>query len=175
MTEQPNETPEVATDEVAPTVPAEQYNTLLQAYADADNQIKRLEKSRQEAVRYAVQSFARDLLDVADSLEQAMAFAQNPDASRESLQGGLDTMQRCLLQVFERHGISAIRPAGEPFDPYLHEAVAQVPVTDAAQANSVLHVMQVGYKLDDRLLRIGLGLGYNAPHRAGHCCTNVCG
>ncbi len=153
MTEQ-NQDDTVLPEDAAPqTVSAEQYNTLLQAYADADNQIKRLEKARQEAARYAVQSFARDLLDVADSLEQAMAFAQTPDASAESMQTGLDTMQRCLRQVFERHGISAIRPQGVAFDPYLHEAVAQLPVEDATQVNTVLHVMQVGYKLEERLLR----------------------
>ena len=122
----------------------EKYERLLSAYAEADNRSKRAEKERAEALRYAVQTFARDLTEVLDAVDQAVAAA-TPE--------GIEAVQRLFEGVCRRHGLTPVRPVDELFDPYRHEAVAQEPATDPLRAGYVVRVLQTGYALHDRLLR----------------------
>ena len=110
---------------------------------------------RADAARYAIADFARDMTEVADAL--ARALDSLPDPVRESegtaaLRKGLDLTRRKLDAAFERHGLARIDPAGERFDPSLHEAISEMDAGDAAPG-TVVQVFQVGYRLHDRLLR----------------------
>ena len=129
---------------------------LLRMGAELDNTRKRAE--RQDASRYAVANFSRDMLEVSDNLRRALATLKEEERagvtdSVASLIEGVEMTDRLLAAIFERHGIREITPKpGERFDPNLHEAMFEVP--DSGQpAGTVVHVLEAGYKIGERLLR----------------------
>ena len=128
---------------------------LLRAVAETENLRKRAAREREEAARYAISGFARDVLGVADDMARALGALPEsvrgaPDA--KALVEGLDLTRRNLGAALERHGIARIDPAGEPFDPNLHEAMFEVDAPGAAPG-SVVQVVEAGYRIHDRLLR----------------------
>ncbi len=136
---------------------AELKEKLLRAMADMDNLRKRLEREKEEAVKYAAAQFARDMLSVSDNLSRALE-AVPPEKREEgseflkNLIEGVEMTLKELLNTFERHNIRRIRPMGEKFDPNFHEAMFEVTDTDA-ETGTVVHVMQDGYTHHDRVLR----------------------
>mgnify|MGYP003626157207 CR=1 FL=1 len=131
---------------------------LLRMGAELDNTRKRAERERQDASRYAVANFSRDMLEVSDNLRRALATLKEEERagvtdSVASLIEGVEMTDRLLAAIFERHGIREITPKpGERFDPNLHEAMFEVP--DSGQpAGTVVHVLEAGYKIGERLLR----------------------
>ncbi len=131
----------------------------LRALAEADNARKRAERDAANARDYAIERFASDLLGVADNLSRALESvpeterASAPDTMR-NLMAGVELTERELLKTFERHGLRAIHPKGEPFDPNRHQAVAQFP--SDIPAGRVAEVMQTGYLLGERVLRAAM-------------------
>lgn len=130
---------------------------LLRAVAETENVRRRAERQVDDAAKYAVTNFARDLISVLENLYRAgetispEALDDNP--LLKNISEGVEMTKKELLTVFERHGIKRIDPTiGEMFDHNLHQAVAQVPGTGNA-AGSIVHVMQAGYIIKDRLLR----------------------
>lgn len=137
---------------------AELKDKLLRAMAEAENIRRRLERERADIARYAAAGFARDMLTVADNLHRAIESisaeerAAASDAVRAAVEG-VEVTERSLLSTFERHGIRVIRPLpGEKFDANLHEAMFEVPGAEHA-AGTVVHVVEDGYMMGDRLLR----------------------
>jgi molecular chaperone GrpE len=128
----------------------QQRDQVLRAAAEMDNVRKRAARDVEQAQRYALERFAQELLAVADSLEMASVTAANADA--QTLAAGQEATLRLLKSAFARFAINVIDPAGEPFDPERHEAMAMQP-SDTAEPNSVLQVVQRGYELNGRLLR----------------------
>ena len=127
-------------------------DSLARAQAELANVLKRHEREREAARLYRVEPLARSLLELADAMEEAQqAMAQEEDVP-ESLREGQALTLRSLLQAFAQYEIRAIDPAGEPFDPNLHEAVAAQPTAEAPPGR-VLEVLRKGYRLHDRLLR----------------------
>jgi len=130
--------------------------TALRAMADAENMRKRAEREIAEREKYAVGNFAKALLAVADNLRRALdtvsAEARAADPHLARLAEGVELTERELLSVFERNGVAKIDAAGKPFDPALHQAVAQVEAPDKAPG-SVVQVFQPGYTIHGRLLR----------------------
>lgn len=122
---------------------------FLRSRADFENFRRRMEKEKVEFRRHAVADTLRDLLPVVDNFERALSVST---ASVEDFRTGIEMIARQLSDVLERAGLQAIDPAGEPFDPLFHEAIARVE-TDEAEPNSVFDVMQKGYMLHERLLR----------------------
>lgn len=116
------------------------------ANADSYNAQKRMESETEKAKRFALQKFAKDLLDVVDNLERAIASAGENTALVE----GILLTHKSLLDILARHGVSAIDPVGEKFNPEHHEAVG---IDPNAAADTVGVVLQKGYLLHDRLLR----------------------
>lgn len=116
------------------------------ANADSYNAQKRMESETEKAKRFALQKFAKDLLDVVDNLERAIASAGENAAIVE----GIQLTHKSLLDILSRHGVSAIDPVGEKFNPEHHEAVG---IDPNAAADTVGVVLQKGYLLHDRLLR----------------------
>jgi molecular chaperone GrpE len=121
---------------------------LLRTRADMDNMQKRAERDMERARRYQHEALMRDLLPVIDGLEQGLDNAGEDDASRE----GLELTHRLLLKTLQDHGLEVLDPVGERFDPQWHEAMSMQPSEDA-DPDTVVMVLQKGYRLDDRLLR----------------------
>ena len=122
---------------------------FLRSRADFENFRRRMEKEKVEFRRHAVADTLRDLLPVLDNFERALSVSA---ASVEDFRTGIEMIARQFADVLERTGLQTIDPAGEPFDPLFHEAIARVE-TDEAVPNSVFDVMQKGYMLNERLLR----------------------
>lgn len=133
---------------------------LLRAAAELDNIRKRAARDVEQAQRYALERFAQELLAVADSLELAAASAGKADAA--SLAAGQAATLRLLTSAFGKFAILPIDPAGAPFDPEKHEAMAMQP-SDTAEPGSVLQVVQRGYELNGRLLRPARVIVARAP------------
>ena len=128
---------------------------VLYAQAETQNVRRRLEKDAQDARAYAATSFARDILSVADNLSRALDVipqAMREDDASKPLVVGLEATQRELMAVFERNGITRIAAVGLPLDPNQHQAMIEIPSTDA-EPGTVIPEMPAGYMIKDRLLR----------------------
>ena len=143
---------------------------LLRAVAEADNTRKRAEKEVRDARDYSVSSFAKDMLDISDSLSRAVtavdesALATVPDSVRNLVEGVAMT-ERALLTKMERHGVRKVDPEpGDHFDPHKHQAVAQIPSDYAA--GTIAAVMQTGFVIGERTLRAAM-VAVSAGQAAG--------
>jgi molecular chaperone GrpE len=132
---------------------------LLRALAETENVRRRLEQQAEERGRYAVSGFAKDMLSVADNLRRALdsipADKLAADDLAKKLAEGVELTERTLIVALERFGIKRVAAMGQKFDPHLHQAMMEVE-TDQAPAGTVVHEMQAGYTIHDRLLRPAL-------------------
>ncbi len=133
---------------------------ILRLAAEVENTRRRGEREKQDASRYAIASFARDLVNVADIFDRALQTlpADGAEASREALSGfaaGVRMTERSLVAALERHGVKKIDPRGEKFDPNLHQAVAQAPAA-GVPAGYVAETAQTGFIIGDRVLRAAM-------------------
>ncbi|WP_299326227.1 nucleotide exchange factor GrpE [uncultured Helicobacter sp.] len=119
----------------------------MRAYADFENVKKRLEREKNQALEYAYEKIAKDLLPILDALDNAKAAAKEHSAILE----GIALVQDNFLKILSRHGVEAIDTSGE-FDPNLHECIMQVAKPEA-QDGHIAQVMQQGYKYKERTLR----------------------
>lgn len=119
----------------------------MRAYADFENVKKRLERDKNQALEYAYEKIAKDLLPILDALDNAKAAAKEHSAILE----GIALVQDNFLKILSRHGVEAIDTSGE-FDPNLHECIMQVAKPEA-QDGQIAQVMQQGYKYKERTLR----------------------
>ncbi len=127
----------------------------MRALADAENTRRRALKDRDDASKYAVSSFAKDLLDFSDNFHRALAAIPaetHDDPKIASIISGLEAMDANLLKTFEKHGIKKIEPLDETFNPNFHEVMFEA-VTPGKPAGIVIQVVEAGYVLNDRLLR----------------------
>ena len=135
---------------------ADANDKMLRAVAEADNTRKRLEKERQDTAKFAIASFARDLLGVADNLRRALVAItpeqRENNAELKNIAIGVEATERALLALFEKNGIRRIDPLGQVFDPNLHEVLFENEIP-GKPAGTVVQVVEVGYTLHDRLLR----------------------
>ena len=134
---------------------ADTKDRLLRALAETENVRRRAQREREEASKYAVAGFAKELLSVADNLRRALDSLPEAEARDErtrSLLAGVEATERELLGVFERHGIRRIDPKSERFDHNLHEAVFEAERPGQSHG-TIIQVLQPGYVLHDRLLR----------------------
>lgn len=116
------------------------------ANAEAYNAQKRMEQEADKSKKFALQKFAKELLEVVDNLERAIENGQEDDAVTE----GVKLTHKALLNVLNKNGIEVIDPKGEDFNADFHEAVG---IDTEAAANTVGEVLQKGYSLNGRLLR----------------------
>lgn len=142
---------------------AELNDRILRLAAELENTRRRAEREKADAGRYAIASFARDLLTVADNFERALHAAgvsgeDIPEGRSDAFKGlveGIKMTEKELLGALERHGVVRIHPKGEKFDPNLHQAVAQIPGGDIP-AGHVVDVAQPGFKIGERVLRAAM-------------------
>jgi molecular chaperone GrpE len=133
---------------------ADLKDAYARALADAENTRKRADRDRREAETYGGSRLARDLLPIYDNLERALR-QDGEEASEfdKALLEGVELTMRELLKVFEKHGITPIRPElGDKFDPQSHEAMFEAPVPNTSSGD-IIQVSATGFMLHDRLLR----------------------
>ncbi len=130
---------------------AEQKDRMLRAMAEADNVRRRAQRDAEERVRYANEGLVRDLIPVLDNLDRALASARGA-AGADGVVAGVELIQRELLRVLERAGVTRYSAVGQPFDPTRHEAIARVVSLDAAP-DTVVSETAPGYLLQGRVLR----------------------
>jgi molecular chaperone GrpE len=129
----------------------EHHEAWLRARAEADNIRKRTQVELANAYKYAVESMATELLPVKDSLEATLAADA---AALESLRSGVDLTLKQLNTAFDKVNLKEINPVGEKFDPHQHQAISMLP--SEREPNTVINVLQKGYKLHDRVIRPAL-------------------
>lgn len=140
----------------------ENWDLLLRAKAEADNTRKRSERDVAQARKYALESIARELLPIQDSLTMGVAELEKDAASLETAREGMQLIARMLDKLMDQFSIQAIDPAGEPFDPEAHQAMSMQETSEQAP-NTVLQVLQKGYRLNDRVLRPAMVIVARAP------------
>jgi molecular chaperone GrpE len=130
----------------------EQKDQTLRALAEAENARRRAQEDVAKARKFSIEAFAEGLVPVKDSLEAALALAeQTADNWRE----GVDTTLKQLTSAFERNLLKEIAPVqGDKFDPNWHQAISSAPA--GQPANTVLQLLQKGYAIADRVLRPAL-------------------
>ncbi len=136
---------------------AELKDQRLRALAELENTRRRGEREKADASLYAVTRFARDMLAVADNFARALAACpvdkrEAADPQVKAVIEGIEVTERQLLATLENHGVKPIDTSEGKFDPNLHQAVAEVP-GEGKPPGAIVHVVQSGYKIGERLLR----------------------
>ncbi len=127
-------------------------NDYIRLYAEMDNMKKRVQQESEKTIKFAVSSFAKELLGVADNLERAIAaMANNREVCTELLEG-VELTQNELTKVFEKFGIKRFNHKGEKFDPNFERVVQEIE-DEKAQSGTILTELQAGYTIHDRILR----------------------
>lgn len=150
---------------------ADLKDRLLRTMAEMENVRRRADREREEARKYAVTAFARDMLAVGDNMNRAIqsigadARAAADDTIKTLIEG-VEMTEREMLNVFERHGITKIEPKGEKFDPNFHQAMFEVENPEVA-AGTVVEVVAPGYVIGERVLRPAMvGVSKGGPKAA---------
>ena len=157
---------------------AEQKDHLLRALAETENVRRRGQREREDALKYAVSGFAKELLSVADNLRRALDSLPESEVRDERTRGllaGVAATERELLSVFERHGIQRIDPDGERFDHNLHQAIFEAE-RPGKTSGTIIEVVQPGYVLHDRLLRpamVGVAKENRGPGEPAESASTV--
>jgi len=131
----------------------EAEDKYLRTHADFENIKKRLEKEKYQAIDYASEKFAKDLLSTIDTLEMALSSANSDTDASEligKLKEGVELTIKNVMTTFEKHDISVVET--EEFDPQVHNAVMQVE-SENHESGQIVQVMQKGYMYKERLLR----------------------
>ncbi|KAL9836677.1 grpE protein homolog 2, mitochondrial isoform 2-T2 [Geothlypis trichas] len=144
----------------------EQVRDLTERYrralADSENVRRRTQKFVEDAKLFGIQSFCRDLVEVADILEKTAESAagcaeerSDPNPTLQKIYEGLALIEAKLQSVFAKHGLQKMNPVGGRYDPYDHEIICHVPA-EGMQPGTVALVTQDGYKLHGRTIRHAL-------------------
>lgn len=142
----------VAEQKPEPTPSNQQQEQWLRMRADFENTKKRLERDKQEAIKFANEKLLIEILSIVDNFDRAMAsLSEGHDP--EKVKKGLQIAQEELHQVLERHGVQVVKTLGEAFDPKVHEAVAVVPASGDVKEGVIVDEIQRGYLLNGRLIR----------------------
>ena len=136
----------------AKTREAEEHrDRYLRAAAEFDNARKRAAREREEYTRYANESLLRELLPVLDNFERALQAARGEPVAA-AVTAGVELIQRELLRVLEKFGVTSFTSVGQPFDPERHEAIARVPALGRPEG-TVMDETARGYLFNGRVLR----------------------
>jgi molecular chaperone GrpE len=128
----------------------ENWDLYLRALAELENVRKRTKKDVENAHKFALERFSRELLAVRDSIE--MGLTADESTNIEKFIEGNKASLKILSTTMQQFGIEEINPLGEPFDPEYHEAIS-MQSSDKVEPGSVITVIQKGYLLNGRLLR----------------------
>ena len=133
----------------------EMEDKFLRVSAELANIVQRNRNERELIQKYRSQDLGKKLLPVIDNLERAIA-AEVTDEQSISLKKGVEMVLESLNVALKEEGIEEIPAKGEQFDPNVHQAVQIVPVSEGVEADTIVEVLQKGYKLQDRVLRASM-------------------
>ncbi|STZ07478.1 HSP-70 cofactor [Moraxella caprae] len=139
----------IATIETLEAEVADAKEAQARANAESYNAQRRMEQETEKAKKFALQKFAKELLDVVDNLERGLEASEKVGAD-ESVLEGLRLTHKSLLGTLEKNGVVAVGEVGEAFNPDLHEAVGVFP---DAEKDTIGQVLQKGYTLNERSIR----------------------
>ena len=121
--------------------------------AEMDNYRKRMEREKDNLVKYGNEKVLRDLLEVVDNFERTIGMLKgDQDQKVKNLVIGLDMIQKQFLDTMGKHGLTPIMSVGKEFDPNFHEAIAQE-YAEGKKPNEVIKEFQKGYTLNGRVMR----------------------
>jgi len=130
---------------------AANYDKFVRERADLENYRKRVQREKEEILKYGNENFVLEVLPALDNLERAIEHAS--DESVTAILEGVKITLNMLLGALKKHGVTPLDSApGTAFDPALHQAMAQVPTAEQAP-NTVVQEYQKGYLINERLLR----------------------
>src|SRR5437588_6452522 len=152
--------PEEGSVEALTKEAAEARDKMLRTLAEMENLRKRTTREVADARAYGISGFARDILDIADNLQRALdavpAEARAAaDPGLKALIEGVELTERSLLNALEKNGVRKFDPAGEKFDPNVHQAMYEVP-DPSVPPGTIAQVIQSGYMIGERVLRPAL-------------------
>jgi molecular chaperone GrpE len=124
----------------------------LRLLAEAENTRKRLQKEKQDMMRFAIENVIAEFLTPMDNLENALKFTQNMSQETLNWARGFEMILGQFKDILNNHGISSFHSEGSPFDPHMHEAV-EIEETDSCEEGTVLHEYMKGYKSGHRTIR----------------------
>jgi molecular chaperone GrpE len=130
----------------------ENWDKAVRAQAEMENLKRRTQKDLENAHKYGLEKFSKELLSVIDSLELGIQASTSDNPEVVSLREGSELTIKQFETVFAKFNIEALDPTGETFNPELHQAMTMQPSADVAP-NTVLNVFQKGYNLNGRLIR----------------------
>lgn len=145
---------------------------MLRIAAEFENYKKRVRKEQSESETKVREAVLRDMLEVIDNLERAVAASASTDV--KALQQGVQLVLRLFGNKLERYDVKPFEAKGQPFDPRLHDAISQVP-TSEVPPGSVVSEVQRGYRIADRLLRPAMVAVAVAPPAPAGGSTNGSG
>lgn len=136
------------------------HNDYMMVRADMDNLRKRTQRDIKRAREFAIEGFAKDLLNVADNMDRALDAmrqsnsddAEEPSPALKAMVEGVEMIQSVLGSTLDKHGVERLESLDQPFDPNHHQAMMQV-VNEDVDPDTVVQEMQPGYLLNGRLLR----------------------
>jgi molecular chaperone GrpE len=140
----------------------ENWDKAVRTMAEMENLKKRTQKDLEDAHKYALTSFARELLPVLDSLELGLQAATGETEDVKKFREGSELTIKQFEAVFSKFNVIEINPVGEPFNADQHQAMVMQEATDVAP-NTVVNVFQKGYLLNGRLLRPALVVVAKGP------------
>ncbi len=133
-----------------------QLNLLNDKYlrlaAEYDNYRKRTLREKAELIKTAGENILVDILPVMDDFERALEHIDSA-TDIEALKEGVELIYKRFKDFLKQKGVEEIEALGQPLDTDLHEAVQQVPAQDESQKGKIVHVVQKGYKLNDKVIR----------------------
>ena len=129
----------------------------LRAEADLQNLRTRSRREAEDARNYAIQRFARDVVEAAENLRRGLDALPPPAADEPELlaklRGGFEGVERSFLGILERHGVARSDPQGAPFDPELHQSMAEQPAPEGTAPGTVVQAWTPAWTLNGRLLK----------------------
>lgn len=130
----------------------ENWDLALRAKAEVENIRRRTAIDVENAHKYSIERFAKEMLHIVDSLESGIASIDHGENSLKAIHEGLELTYKLLLDSLEKFGIKSVDPIGQNFDPKQHEALTVVESSEAAP-NTIVNVIQKGFIQHDRVLR----------------------
>ena len=125
---------------------------FLRAHAEMDNMKKRMQREKQDIVKFATERLLRDFLLVYDAVEKSISMALDLHPDDENFIQGLRMTEKLMLETLKKNHVEPIETENMPFDPNYHEAMMQVMRPDVVQG-MVVDEIEKGFMLHDRVLR----------------------
>lgn len=130
----------------------EYFDRILRLQADFDNIRKRMEKERQEFVKFANEGIVLELLNILDDLERAAELTQSEHQDLSAFLKGVEMILAHLYEMLKENGVKPIETEGKIFDPHFHEALMQIEDKNLPE-HTIVEELQKGYMLNDRVIR----------------------